>query len=134
MTDLPDAHLLAAGPNHRLKVDKARMLAFFDGKALASTITSRDIQVLFLLSEREGTICRRDEIGLELWGEDYDPGAVHKFISRLKAKLPKELSGSIVSVRGVGYRLEIPAPSPAQKAIDWRFVRLLGAVASIILL
>jgi hypothetical protein len=85
------------------------MSAWFNGQPLPEGLTAKDLDVLAYLSEQAGRVCTHEEIGGRFWGPDYDPGALYKFMSRLKAKLPADLAAQIVNVRGVGYRLDGPA-------------------------
>ena len=82
------------------------MTVWFKGQPLATKPTANDIAILANLLEKERAVCSHEELGGHLWTGSIDPMLVHKFMSRLKRKLPGDLAASIVSVRGVGYRLD----------------------------
>lgn len=73
-------------------------------------LSKRDTKILALLEAREGAVVTRDELYDEGWGRDYMPNsrALDQHIINLRRKLDpgKDLPELIVTVRGIGYRLE----------------------------
>lgn len=94
-----------------LVIDKAaRCVRDQSGAELAFTPT--EIDLLVLLMDSAGRALSRNEILDKVWGKDVvvDERTVDNFVSSLKKKLRWTPSSpfSIKTVRGVGYRLELP--------------------------
>ena len=72
------------------------------GQALV--LTSHEFKVLALLMQRLGAVVSRTELSEHIYpeGSDRDSNTIEVFVGRLRKKLP---SGSIATVRGMGYRL-----------------------------
>ena len=72
------------------------------GQALV--LTSHEFKVLALLMQRLGEVLSRTELSEHIYpeGSDRDSNTIEVFVGRLRKKLP---SGSIATVRGMGYRL-----------------------------
>ena len=69
----------------------------------------REIRVLSLLMHCEGQTLSREQILDPVWGKDFDgdPRTVDVHMKRIREKLRKhESDWSLLTVRGVGYRLE----------------------------
>lgn len=79
-----------------------------DGKELH--LTKKEIEILWLLASRAGTVFTRNQILDSVWGYDYygDDRTVDTHIKRLRAKLEPygKLHWEIATVRGVGYKFE----------------------------
>lgn len=78
-------------------------------------LTKTEFDLLLLLLQERGRVLARDEILNRVWGENIvvDPRTVDNFVSSLKKKLGVT-EGSAVriqTVRGVGYRMELPEPA-----------------------
>lgn len=77
----------------------------------------REFQVLRELLANAGRVVTRDELLQRVWGLDYDgdPRIVSTLVGRLRGRLEASPGAPrrIVTIRGVGYRLDPPAPSPA---------------------
>ncbi|MFH2010523.1 MAG: response regulator transcription factor [bacterium] len=75
-------------------------------------LTRTEFDLLSLLLRRQGQALSRNDILDEVWGRDLivDPRTVDNFISSLKKKLrwTRRSTFRIDTVRGVGYRLEMP--------------------------
>lgn len=71
-------------------------------------LTTREAALLKLLAERANEVVSRDEILVRLWGKkDYFLGrSLDVFVSRLRKYLKEDESLRLVSVHGVGFRLE----------------------------
>lgn len=76
--------------------------ATLDGKAVA--LTAREYHVLYALLMRKAGITTRAQIEEALygWGEEVESNAIEVYIHNLRRKFG---SDSIVTVRGLGYRL-----------------------------
>ena len=91
-----------------LVVNKARYEATLAGQALE--LTTLEFDVLHALADQARRVLTREQLLQQVWGYDYlgDQRVVDAVIKRLRAKLrdvapDREL---IVTVRGVGYKLE----------------------------
>ncbi len=93
-----------------LVFDRAQMRASRNGQPL--TLTARELALLELLMSAPGRLFSRERILSTVWGTHEDPltNVVDVFIRRLRAKIddghPRPLTHT---VRGMGYRLEVPA-------------------------
>jgi len=89
-----------------IRMDRHRHEVRVNGSTLA--LTRLEYRILEqLLAEPEG-VRTRDGLLREVWGMDFDPGTnvVDVHISNLRKKLrPRRPSASIMTVRGVGFRL-----------------------------
>ena len=74
-------------------------------------LTKKEIEILWLLTSNIGRVFSRSQILDSVWGYDYfgDLRNVDTHIKRLRAKVEKyDCKGwKIVTVRGIGYRLEV---------------------------
>ncbi|HUW64555.1 MAG TPA: response regulator transcription factor [Spirochaetia bacterium] len=76
-------------------------------------LTPKEFELLYYLARSPGRVFGRDQILEAVWGYDYlgDSRAVDTCVNRLREKLrvPGHDASSYVStVRGVGYKLEVP--------------------------
>ena len=71
------------------------------------TLTYRESQLLFHLSEKRNNILDRMIILKKLWGEDdfFTARSMDVFITRLRKKLKKDPNIQIINIRGQGYKL-----------------------------
>jgi DNA-binding response OmpR family regulator len=67
-------------------------------------LTAREFTMLEVLIRHPGQVLSREQLLSHVWGYDYDPGSnvVDVYVGYLRKKLG---SGSIETVRGMGYRL-----------------------------
>jgi len=75
-------------------------------------IPMKEFELLFKLAGFPGKTFSRDQLIEDVWGYDFDGNerTLDVHISRLRDRFPAESSGfRIVTVRGLGYRLEILA-------------------------
>ncbi len=97
--------LLHVGP---LRVDPARREANLSGQAL--DLTTLEFDLLRFLADHAGQVLSREQLLEGVWGYDYygDLRVVDAAVKRLRAKLRAVSPADelIVTVRGVGYRLE----------------------------
>ena len=73
-------------------------------------LTPLEFQVLQALHDHGAKVVRRDALIEEVWGTgwDGDGNALESVVSALRRKLGAR-SGALETVRGVGYRLRLPA-------------------------
>jgi DNA-binding response OmpR family regulator len=74
-------------------------------------LTAREFDVLEFLIRRSGQVLSKAEIIAGVWDFDFDgdPNIVEVYVRRLRRKLDEPFStDSIATVRGVGYRLDVP--------------------------
>jgi len=71
------------------------------------TLTHREAQLLYHLSEKRNNTLDRSVILKELWGNDdfFSARSMDVFITKLRKKLNKDHSIQIVNIRGYGYKL-----------------------------
>ena len=71
------------------------------------TLTYRESQLLFHLSEKRNSVLDRMIILKKLWGEDdfFTARSMDVFITRLRKKLKKDPNIQIINIRGQGYKL-----------------------------
>jgi len=73
-------------------------------------IPRKEFELLFKLAGFPGRTFPRDQLIEDVWGYDFDGNerTLDVHIGRLRERFPAELSGfRIVTVRGLGYRLEV---------------------------
>jgi DNA-binding response OmpR family regulator len=108
-----------AGPS---RVLRAGDLAF-DRDAMVVTrggarieLTAKEMAVLEMLLAAAGRVVSRERLLSHVWGTAEDPltNIVDVYIRRLRRKLDEETGAApmIMTVRGHGYRLELPAEAP----------------------
>ena len=70
-------------------------------------LTSKEADLLQLLSESANDTVERDDILKEVWGDDgdYVGRTLDVFISKLRKKLEADSNVRIVNIRGIGYKL-----------------------------
>ena len=93
----------------RLSIDAARREASYGDRALPLTPTE-----LLLLDRlaRRGDVVSRRELLRDVWGYHFDPGTnvIDVHVGRLRKKLADaRATVRVLAVRGVGYRVDIPA-------------------------
>jgi len=73
------------------------------------TLTLKEAKLLSLLTQKENTIIKRENILINLWGKnDYFLGrSLDVFISRLRKYLKDDENICIENIRGVGFKLNI---------------------------
>jgi DNA-binding response OmpR family regulator len=79
-------------------------------------LTTKEYDVLELLARRPGTVFSRENIMGEVWDEDWfgSTKTLDVTIGRLRQKLEEAgVPERVVTVRGVGFRLESGNPAPA---------------------
>ena len=72
-------------------------------------LTGTELRLLDFLVAQRGRIVNAGQILAAVWGYDaYDPNLVHVHISGLRRKLEAHGPRLIQTVRGIGYRLQVP--------------------------
>jgi two-component system OmpR family response regulator len=104
---------MAGGPtllrHGALSYDQVGRTARVNGEALE--LSAREVSLLEIFLQRAGRLVSKDQLVSHLceWGEEVSPNAIEVYVHRLRKKL--EAGGvRIVTVRGLGYSLEKPAP------------------------
>lgn len=72
-------------------------------------LTAQELRLLAYLLHRPGQVVSRTELAEHLYAQDAerDSNTIEVFVARLRRKLP---GVAIETVRGLGYRLAVPAP------------------------
>jgi DNA-binding response OmpR family regulator len=72
-------------------------------------LSAREFALAEVFFRHPGQVLSREQLLSQVWGYDFDPGSnvVDVYVGYLRRKLGKD---SIVSVRGMGYRLERASP------------------------
>ena len=86
-------------------VDFSGYRATYLGKDAA--VTPKEIKLLAVLLENAGQVVSRDQILDRIWGEEESPfdRVVDVYVKNLRKKLQLDC---IITVKGVGYKLELP--------------------------
>ena len=94
-----------------VRVDPDRHRVFVRGQEVH--LRRKEFELLVLLVENAGRVLTRDTLIDRVWGADYvgDTKTLDVHIKRLRTHVESDPSspGIITTVRGVGYRFEIPA-------------------------
>jgi two-component system OmpR family response regulator len=95
--------LLVCGP---VELDTRTSRVTLDGQHLA--LTSHEFKVLAYLMHHPNAVVSRTELTEHIYAQDFerDSNTIEVFVGRLRKKLPTDL---IETVRGLGYRLVVPA-------------------------
>ena len=104
---------MAGGPtllrHGTLSYDQVGRTVRVNGELLE--LSAREVSLLEIFLQRSGRLVSKDQLVSHLceWGEEVSPNAIEVYVHRLRKKL--EAGGvRIVTVRGLGYSLEKPAP------------------------
>lgn len=86
-----------------LKIDKEQYLVWKNGKSIV--LPRKEFKLLEMLASKPGKVFHRDEIYDSIWGDAYvGDRTIDVHIRKLREKIGDDL---IVTVKGVGYKLEI---------------------------
>ncbi|HUF54905.1 MAG TPA: FHA domain-containing protein [Dehalococcoidia bacterium] len=89
--------------------DPESWTVWLNEKPVEFKLSAQEFQILDLLTGRYGQVCGRDQLGDAIWGRgNYDINMLHRLVHRLKEKLGDEYAPWVVSVPGVGYKIEQP--------------------------
>jgi len=101
-------------------IDPLRQLLSLDGAQV--TLTQKEFDLALYLFQSDGRLLSRDHLLNKIWGfhAEVDTRTVDTHISRLRKKLRLDgrLSWKLVSVYGVGYRLDDGASSTAPNVLQ----------------
>jgi two-component system response regulator PhoP len=103
--------LLAFGA---LEIDTARQQVCVAGTVIE--LTAFEYKALLYLAHRHGTVVSKTELTEHLYDQDFDrdSNVIEVFIGRLRKKLdPDHVLNPISTVRGRGYRFELPSSTDA---------------------
>jgi two-component system, OmpR family, response regulator RegX3 len=104
----PDAGARDVG---EVRVDSDRHRVFVRGQEVH--LRRKEFELLALLIENPGRVLTRDTLIDRVWGTDYvgDTKTLDVHIKRLRTHVERDPSAPaiITTVRGVGYRFEVPA-------------------------
>ena len=97
-------------------VDFSGYRATYLGKDAA--VTPKEIKLLAVLLENAGQVVSRDQILDRIWGEEESPfdRVVDVYVKNLRKKLQLDC---IITVKGVGYKLELRRLTLTGEAISW---------------
>jgi two-component system response regulator RegX3 len=104
----PGSKVLEAGG---IQVDPDRHLVFVRGEDVH--LRRKEFELLALLMENSGRVLTRDVLIDRIWGSDYygDTKTLDVHIKRLRTHVEEDPSTPrlITTIRGVGYRFDVPA-------------------------
>ncbi len=91
----------------RLVMDVARHEVTVDGVAVS--LTAKEFDLLHILLRHHGKVVRRERLLGEVWGGDYygDTRTLDTHVAWLRKKVEAGGDVRIVTVRGIGYRLDL---------------------------
>ena len=99
--------VIKAGP---LAFDRQSLRFSVDGTEMK--MTAKELAIIELLMSNPGTLFSRERILSNVWGLNMDPltNVVDVYIGKLRKKIDGDADNSMIeTVRGLGYRLNIPA-------------------------
>ncbi|MFN0096602.1 MAG: FHA domain-containing protein [Dehalococcoidia bacterium] len=100
-----------------VEVDAGRRVVRLDGRPIEASFSPQEFELLALLWANGGRVCSRQAIGDRVWGPaagscpPFDVNMVHQLVHRLRNRLAAagiDHYLPIVTVAGVGYRLDAP--------------------------
>jgi beta-N-acetylhexosaminidase len=103
---------VAEGPSPALRVDANTRRVFIEGKELA--LSGEQYRLLDFLSQNAGRVCTKDEVVSAVWPDVEAAGVSEEAIDSLVHRVRERLRQAgaerrfIVTVRGQGYRLDLP--------------------------
>jgi len=100
---------LRLGP---LEFDRQSLRFSVDGKEIK--LTAKELAIIELLMSKPGTLFSRERILSNVWGLNMDPltNVVDVYIGKLRKKIDRNPDPSFIeTVRGLGYRLNLPQTS-----------------------
>jgi two-component system response regulator RegX3 len=95
-----------------VELDPARHEVVIRGESVSLPL--KEFELLHLLLENAGRVLTRDVLIDRVWGHDYvgDTKTLDVHVKRLRAKVEHDPSAPtrIVTIRGLGYKYEVPRP------------------------
>jgi DNA-binding response OmpR family regulator len=107
----PPARARETTADHPLRIDTLTRRVWVDGEELA--VTAKEFDVLALLDEQPGAVVTREHLMDEVWDENWfgSTKTLDATIGRLRTKLEERaVPARVVTVRGIGFRLERDPP------------------------
>ena len=91
----------------QLVLDTGRHEVTVDHKPVP--LSGKEFELLHLLLRHQGKVVRRERLLHEVWGEDYfgDTRTLDTHVGWLRKKVEDKGGIRLVSVRGIGYRLDL---------------------------
>jgi DNA-binding response OmpR family regulator len=101
VTDRTDSHVLEQGP---LSLDLRNRQLHVDGAQVE--LSAREFTLCETFLRNPGQVLTREQLLSNVWGYDFDPGSnvVDVYVGYLRKKIG---AARIVTVRGMGYRLDV---------------------------
>jgi len=89
-----------------LSIDMTSFTARIEGKEIS--LTPMELKILALFADRPNTVMSREQIIDSVWGYDYygDTRTVDTQINHIRRKIRKNAKFQIITIYGVGYRME----------------------------
>lgn len=98
---------LVAGP---IEMDIKRHHAIVRGVPV--DLTAKEFQILYLLASYPGEVFTREQLVAEAWGREFvgETSSIAVFIRKIREKIERDPSNPeyVITVRNVGYKVEIP--------------------------
>lgn len=97
-------------PIGRLVLDRTRYHVVYKETGAAVTIPLKEFELLYKFASHPGQLYTRTTLIEQIWGYEYegDERTVDVHIKRLRERFPEEeVAFRIVTLRGLGYRLEV---------------------------
>ncbi|MFR2943739.1 MAG: winged helix-turn-helix domain-containing protein [Lachnospiraceae bacterium] len=91
-----------------LEIDMAGRNVYVDGEK--AVLTPKEYELLFYFVRNQGLALTREKLLYDVWGFDFygDDRTVDTHVKMLRGNL-KEYRKFIVTLRGLGYKFEVPA-------------------------
>jgi DNA-binding response OmpR family regulator len=121
---LLERRVVRAGP---LRLDHAALGVEVWGAPV--DVTPLQFQLLAFLVEHAGHVLTRDQFLSAVWGFDFEPGTniVDVHIHFLRRVLKEQgLDGAIKTVRGIGYRFDVPPGQVREDYAGWEVIKPTG--------
>ena len=111
-SDEPGDEVIRSGD---LTIDEGTYAARLRGQPL--DLTFKEFELIKYLAQHPGRVFSRAQLLQEVWGYDYFGGTrtVDVHVRRLRAKLGTEHEALIGTVRNVGYKFVLPAPTTGER-------------------
>lgn len=99
----------------QLRIERAVREVYFDGQPVKLTL--KEFELLWYLAANRSRVVTREELLDHVWGYEYagETRTLDMHVRTLRQKLGEEGAAYVLTVRGVGYRLNIPGESVCRK-------------------
>ncbi|MBW5446955.1 response regulator [Cohnella sp. CFH 77786] len=94
----------------RVVLDKNSYQVHFEDVGQSATIPLKEFELIYTLASNPGQLFTRDMLIQQIWGYEYDGDerTVDTHIKKLRERFAGYADFRIVTLRGLGYRLEVP--------------------------